>query len=141
MKVEISDLADRILEGIKVKSFPDDYIEEPDLPEFDLPPGRDVMMYRELEGVFVLFDVERIFFKDPYEAKYVYYCARKGLTHIRMPGVKSLKKILRDFQSDLENLRAIIEKDAERRGLDAEERNRVIQECARKLGYLDIMDI
>lgn len=142
MNDRIQETADRILSGIDIRVFPDGYIgESGQLPEFDLPEAEEVMMYRELEGVFVMFGYERIFFKDPYEAKYVYYCAKKGMARIRMPGTKALKKIIRDFQNDLESLRSQIEKEADRLGLNEDEKAEVVETCAKKLGYYDIMDI
>lgn len=142
MSKNLQETADRILSGLDIRVFPDGYLEDSaDMPQFDLPTGDEVMMYRELEGVFVMFGYERIFFKDPYEAKYVYYCAKKGMARIRMPDTRTLKKVIRDFQNDLESLRAQIEKEADRLGLNVEEKSEVVGLCAKKLGYYDIMDI
>ncbi len=142
MNDRLMEMAERILSGMDIRPFPDGYLEEGEkLAQFDLPEGKEIMMYRELEGVFVMFDYERIFFKDPYEAKYVYYCAKKGISRIRMPETKPLKRIIRDFQNDLESLRDQIEKEAARLGLDRDEQGKVVELCAQKLGYYDIMDI
>lgn len=142
MKEDVEHIADMVISKLEIRPFPDGYLTgATDLPEFDLPPGSEIMMYRELEGVFVMFDYERIFFKDPYEAKYVYYCAKRGMARIRMPRTSDLKRIIRDFQADMENLRAVIEKEGERFGLSGDERRVLVDICARKLGYYDIMDI
>lgn len=142
MTEDLEDIAGEILSRLDIRPFPDGYIEEGEkLAEFDLPDGDEIMMYRELEGVFVMFDYERVFFKDPYEAKYVYYCAKRGMSRIRMPGTASLRRIIKEFQSDVENLRSQLEKEAGRFRLNDDEKSRLIEICARKLGYDEIMDI
>lgn len=138
----MDEVAERIIEKINMRKFPEDYLESGEkMTEFQLPPGDEIMMYRELEGVFVMFDYERIFFKDPYEAKYVYYCAKQGMRVIRMPGTRTLKKLIRDFQADLENLRFEIEREAGKFNIGDAEIKKVIEVCSQKLGYYDIMDI
>lgn len=142
MSEELESISDGIIRSLDIRIFPDDYLPTDEkLTEFELPPGEEIMMYRELEGVFVMFDYERIFFKDPYEAKYVYYCAKRGMARIRMPGTKTLKKLIKEFQSDMENARFNIEKKAEKFNLSDDERSAVVEACSRKLGYHDIMDI
>lgn len=142
MSSTLDEVADAIIGKINYPKFPEDYLNTGEkLTEFQLPPGEEVMMYRELEGVFVMFDYERIFFKDPYEAKYVYYCAKKGMRTIQMPGTKGLKKLIRDFQTDLENLRFEIERESQNFDLTIADRKKIVEVCAQKLGYYDIMDI
>lgn len=142
MTGDMNSIAEKIVSGLAIRDFPDGYLQEDEeAAQFELPPGGEVVMYRELEGVFVMFDYERIFFKDPYEAKYVYYCAKKGLRHIRMPETKALKRILREFQSDIENLRTVINKVLRDMKLDAHEQAEIIRLCSEKVGYSDIMDV
>ncbi|AKA48002.1 hypothetical protein IX51_01620 [uncultured archaeon] len=142
MTEDLESIAEKILSSLDIRPFPDGYIEDGGkLAEFDLPKGDEVMMYRELEGVFVMFGYERIFFKDPYEAKYVYYCAKRGMSRIRMPETKPLKRIIKEFQADVENLRAQLEKEAAMFSLNDDERSRLVEICAGKLGYDGIMDI
>ncbi len=142
MPDDIEKLAERIISDIKPKSFPEDYLPADEkTTDFVIPQAEDIMMYRELEGVFVMLDGERIFFKDPYEAKYIFYCAKKGVTNVRIPGTRTLKRILKDFQSYLENVRYEVTREGEKYNLDEGQKDELIDACAKKLGYDLIADI
>lgn len=139
---KLEEAAERILAELKPKSFPDDYIPEDEkTTDFTIPKCQDVMMYRELEGVFVFLDGERIFFKDPYEAKYMFYCAKRGVTNVKMPHPKTLKRVLKEFHAYLENLRYEVEKECIKLNFADQEKDDIIRICAEKLGYDLIADI
>ncbi len=142
MSQDIEGIAEDIIGKISPRSFPEDYLPgDEQTADFTIPKSEEVMMYRELEGVYVMLDGERIFFKDPYEAKYIFYCAKSGVTTVRMPGTKTLKKILKEFQNYLEHLRYEVEKETDKLGLNEKDRDLVIDACSRKLGYDLIADI
>lgn len=142
MNGNLEETAERILAELNPKSFPEDYLPANEkTADFTIPKCEEIMMYRELEGVFVFLDGERIFFKDPYEAKYVFYCAKRGVTNVRIPNTKTLKRIVKEFQSYLENLRYEVDKECEKQSLAGEEKDEVVRICAEKLGYDLIADI
>lgn len=142
METTLEDIAQRILEDLNVPSFPDGYMRDGEkVTEHPIPTGTEIAMYRQLEGVSVMIGDEVLFFKNHYEAKFVYYCAKRGLDRARMPETQPLKRVLRDFQNDIEGLRKKIEDEAASRGLTDEETDEVIGICSSRLGYNDIMDI
>lgn len=95
----------RLIEGLSVKAYPGDFIGADYEGEYtDIPEGKEVSMYRELEGVFVMIDGERLFFNNPVYAKFIFYSAKAGLRRVRVPEAKLARKANRGLEQEIESL-------------------------------------
>ena len=80
---KLAGLATKIAAGITPRKFPDEFAELDPRGEITrIPGGKEVSMYRELEGVFVMIDGDRLFFNQPAFAKFIFYCAKAGVTEV-----------------------------------------------------------
>jgi hypothetical protein len=132
-------IASRIIDEMPLKRFPHDYIREADqYGNVEIPSGDEVIMFRQMEGVSLLIDEQTMFFNDAVEAKYIFYCAKAGITKAPMPERRTIKRIIREFNEDLESWRSGVEGRAIE--LSPENAPEVVEACIRKSGYYSIMN-
>ena len=93
---ERAEIMGELTRGIAAKSFPADFIGSDYEGEVtELPAGQEVSMYRELEGVFVMIDGDRLFFNQPAFAKFIFYCAKAGVTEVAVPEARAARKAVK----------------------------------------------
>lgn len=100
-----SRIIEEVTRGIVPKQFPEGFIGsdyEGDISR--IPSGKEVTMYRELEGVYIMIDGQRFFFNQPPYAKFVFYCAKAGITEVNVPEAKLAKKATKGLESEITNL-------------------------------------
>lgn len=148
MPVQLDDdsmehILSEITEGITVREFPTGFIsEEYEGDETAIPVGEEVSMYRELEGVFVMIDGQRLFFNNPAYAKFIFYCAKAGLSSVKVPEAKIAKKAVRALEQDVENLIHELESRLQASGFQGEVRKALLSGALKRVGaeyYLDIV--
>lgn len=102
---ELAETARKIAAGITPRKFPDDYVQlEPHGDITRIPRGEEVSMYRELEGVFVMIDGDRLFFNQPAFAKFIFYCAKAGVTEVAVPEAKAAKKAVKGLEQEINSV-------------------------------------
>ncbi len=92
-------------------------------------------MYRELEGVFVMINGERLFFNQPTFAKFIFYCAKSGVTEVSVPDAKAAKKAVKDLEQEINNTLYSIQQEMAKHGVPEAHKRKVL------LRTLDIMGI
>ncbi len=128
-------IADRIAAGITPRKFPDDYAEpDPHGETTHIPRGKEVSMYRELEGVFVMIDGDRLFFNQPAFAKFIFYCAKAGVTEVAVPDAKVAKKAVKGLEQEIGTVTYKIESELENLNLQEEEKRLIFQAALDRLG-------
>ncbi len=140
---KLAGLATKIAAGITPRKFPDDFADlEPQGEITRIPRGKEVSMYRELEGVFVMIDGNRLFFNQPPFAKFIFYCAKAGITEVAVPDAKVAKKAVKALEQEISNVTYRIESELENLNLGEGEKRETIQAVLDKLGlgyYSDIV--
>lgn len=132
-----------ITSGITPKAFPEGFIGndyEGDLSK--IPYGREVSMYRELEGVFIMIDGQRLFFNQPAFAKFVFYCAKAGITEFRVPDAKLAKKATKGLEEEISNVTYELRKRLRETNLGEKCEKELLEEALEYLGlgyYSDIV--
>ena len=136
-------IAERIASGITPRKFPEDYAElDPTGEVTHIPMGKEVSMYRELEGVFVMIDGDRLFFNQPAFAKFIFYCAKAGVTEVAVPDAKIAKKAVKGLEQEIGTVTYKIESELENLNLGEGEKKEIAQAVLDKLGlgyYSDIV--
>lgn len=133
----------RITAGLEPRIFPSGFIGtdyEGDITR--IPGGKEVSMYRELEGVFVMIDGQRLFFNQPVFAKFIFYCAKAGLTEVRVPDAKLARKATKGLEEEVTNITYEIRKRLEETHLGGEWEKELLEEALVHLGlgyYSDIV--
>lgn len=139
----MAEVASEIASGISPKKFPHDYVElDPRGEITSIPRGKEVSMYRELEGVFVMIDGDRLFFNQPAFAKFIFYCAKAGITDVAVPDAKAAKKAIKGLEQEIDTVASRIENDLGKYNLSEEEKKEIFQAVLEKLGlgyYSDIV--
>lgn len=119
------------------RKFPEDYVRGLKWEKvMEIPQGKEIFMYRETEGIYVVIDMEKFYFLDLALARFVQMCA---LTHNGVAQILShedASRVVRAFKNDLrrwenameENLRG----NPEKAGIKAQ--------LWRISGYGDIID-
>lgn len=102
---KLAPMAMEIASRITPRKFPDDYVElDPKGEITRVPHGKEVSMYRELEGVFVMIDGDRLFFNQPAFAKFIFYCAKAGVTEVAVPDAKAAKKAVKGLEQEINSV-------------------------------------
>ena len=102
---KLREIAGMIAADITPRRFPDDYVELDRNGEVTrIPAGKEVSMYRELEGIFVMIDGERLFFNQPAFAKFIFYCAKAGVTEVAVPEAKAAKKAVKGLEQEINSV-------------------------------------
>lgn len=133
----------KLTEGIVARAFPRDFIGidyEGDITK--IPKGQEVSMYRELEGVFVMIDGERLFFNNPAYAKFIFYCAKAGLTEVKVPDAKQAKKAVKGLEQEINNVIYELDRRLGELNLPEEEKKKKLENALKTLGigyYSDIV--
>ena len=140
---KLAGLATKIAAGITPRKFPDEFAELDPRGEITrIPGGKEVSMYRELEGVFVMIDGDRMFFNQPAFAKFIFYCAKAGVTEVAVPDAKVAKKAVKGLEQEIGNVTYSIESELDSLNLSEGEKREIIQAVLDKLGlgyYSDIV--
>ncbi len=111
----IESISREIAAGITPKRFPDDFLDQNQKGEITrIPAGTEVSMYRELEGVFVMIDGERLFFNQPIFAKFIFYCAKSGITEVHVPEAKDAKKAIKGLEQEINGILFSIDQEMEK---------------------------
>ena len=134
-KVSLTKVADDIISHINVKDFPYDYVSSIK-GTTKVRKGSKISLGSDLDGSYVSVDnvPEYRGTHDSLEmAKYVYYCMLRGLEEIPEP--EDPKKVVKEFEGDLETWRKSIEKEIKRITEDGKSTERLLVLCARKLNY------
>lgn len=132
-----------VTRGIEPKKFPEGFIGtdyEGDISR--IPSGREVSMYRELEGVFIMIDGQRLFFNQPAFAKFVFYCAKAGITEVKVPEAKLARKATKGLEEEITNVTYEIRKRLKETNLGEQWEKELLQESLEYLGlgyYSDIV--
>ncbi len=132
-----------ITAGIAPKTFPEGFIGtdyEGDTSR--IPSGLEVSMYRELEGVFIMIDGQRLFFNQPAFAKFVFYCAKAGITEVRVPDAKLAKKATKGLEEEISNITFELKKRLKETNLGEKWERELLEEALEYLGigyYSDIV--
>lgn len=138
----LSGIAREIAAGIAPRKFPDDYVElDPNGEITRIPAGREVSMYRELEGVFVMIDGDRLFFNQPAFAKFIFYCAKAGVTEVAVPEARAARKAVKALEQEINNVLYGIQQDMEKHGVPEGQKRAVLQEALKILGISYYDDI
>lgn len=132
-----------ITRGLNPKKFPEDFIGqdyEGDISH--IPAGKEVTMYRELEGVYIMIDGQRFFFNQPPYAKFVFYCAKAGITEVKVPDAKLSKTATKGLEGEITNMTFELRKRLKELNLGDQWEREVFQEALDQLGlgyYSDIV--
>ena len=138
-----SRIIEEVTRGIKTKKFPEGFIGsdfEGDISH--IPSGEEVTMYRELEGVYIMIDGQRFFFNQPPYAKFVFYCAKAGITEVKVPEAKLAKKATKGLEEEITNLTYELKKRIHEYSLGEQWERELLEEALRHLGvgyYSDIV--
>jgi len=131
-KISLSKAADDIILRIDVKDFPQDYVNKT-IGTIKIRKGSKVSQGRDLVGHYISIDGKKDYYNTPEMAKYVYYCALRGLDSTPVP--KDPKKVLKEFEQDLDTWRKSIEKEINSITDDDKYREKLFALCVRKLNY------
>ncbi len=133
---------DFIVSGITVKRFPYDYL-APGTPgdRLILPRAAEISMYRELEGIYLLLDGNRIFFNSQQQAKYAFYSAIYGSTDIVVPESREAARATRNYLVDLRKIYGEIESRIASLGCEGKGNEDLFVQCLEKLGIARIDEI
>ncbi len=132
-----------ITQGIEPKPFPDGFIGkdyEGDLSR--IPSGSEISMYRELEGVYIMIDGQRLFFNQPAFAKFVFYCAKAGITEVKVPDAKLAKKATKGLEEEISTVTHELRKRLKETNLGKKWEREILQQALEHLGlgyYTDIV--
>lgn len=138
-----SKIIEEVTRGIVTKKFPEDFIGsdyEGDIS--NIPYGREVSMYRELEGVYIMIDGQRFFFNQPPYAKFVFYCAKAGITEVKVPEAVLARKATKGLEEEITNVTFELKKRLRETNLGEEWEREILQEALESLGvgyYSDIV--
>lgn len=132
-----------ITSGIKPKTFPEGFIgTDYDGDMTRIPSGREVSMYRELEGVYLMIDGQRLFFNQMAYAKFVFYCAKAGITEIKVPDSELAKKATKGLEEEISNITHLLRKRLKETNLGEAWERELLGESLEYLGlgyYSDIV--
>lgn len=129
-------IASEIVQRSHVRRFPDDYILPQNIEKISIPQGDTVMMFRQDENVVVSIDSQRIYLRSLDQAKFIYYCAKKGLTEVYSPYHADIHEAIAKFEEDLDHTQRMI--DSSSKNLSEIEANELRTMCSLLLGYKDI---
>lgn len=132
-----------ITRGMEPKKFPEDFIgSDYDGDISNIPTGKEVSMYRELEGVYIMIDGQRFFFNQPPYAKFVFYCAKAGITEVKVPDAKLAKKATRELEEEITTVSYELRKRLRETNLGEQWERELLQEALDSMGigyYTDIV--
>ncbi|MCL4332336.1 MAG: F0F1 ATP synthase subunit delta [Candidatus Thermoplasmatota archaeon] len=116
----LQEMAESISRGIRLKKFPLDFWNgEPYGEHIEIPEG-DTMMFRKDEFVQVMIGDKRFNFMDHYLAKFLYYCAKTGVTSTCVPDRDILPDILSRFEEYLDSTKKVASVEIKALSLDQE---------------------
>ena len=140
---ERAEIMGELTRGIAAKSFPADFIGSDYEGEVtELPSGQEVSMYRELEGIYVMIDGQRLFFNNPVYAKFIFYSAKAGLRKVRVPDARIARKATKGLEQEMSNTIYEIQTRIEKYRLFEEEKKQLLDDALKALGagyYSDIV--
>ena len=88
---------------IGFRKFPDDYTAGMKWEaEMELPKGKDIFMYRETEGIYVVIDFKKFYFLDLALARFIQICALAGNTKAPILSHSDASRLVRAFKEDME---------------------------------------
>ncbi|HLH85543.1 MAG TPA: hypothetical protein VKU79_01600 [Thermoplasmataceae archaeon] len=130
-----------ILNQVKIKKFPEEYVElTRDMEVLELPAGDEISLYRELEGIYLLVDQHRIFFNNPILAKFCYYAAKNGSKTIAVPPPDKAKKAVKRYLEDLSNIKGLIDEKVDALHLTGGETENIKEKMYMSLGLYGIIE-
>lgn len=136
-------IIERVTDGVSVKRFPEGFIgDDYQGDETVIPSGKEVSMYRELEGVYVMIDGQRLFFNNPAYAKFIFYCAKAGLTRVKVPDSTLARRAVRGIEEEIEKTIYEISSRIDAMGISRDQKGAVLDEALRSIGagyYLDVV--
>ena len=136
---DIDEAVNSILGRLAVKRFPRDFLPEGTRGEIlRIPRASEISMYRELEGIYLLLDGNRIFFNNPVLAKYAFYAAKQGETEILVPGTDEAKKLLKEFREYTHQIRIRIQTEADSMNFPEDNSAEIVSACLSELGIDDL---
>ena len=122
--------AGRVLNTMKLKQFPDEFMPEGYTGrELSVNGFREISMYRELEGVNLLIDSERIFFSSIQQARFAYICLHSGKLKFLVPDDAESKMALKHYRQYIESLHDPVERKCREAGIPEELVESVAEKC------------
>ena len=132
--------AAKIIRDFPLKDFPGDFLREGyQGRDFSAHEFRELSMYRELEGVNLFIDGERIFFSSIQQAKFARICLISGKLKFRIPDDQDSKMAVRHYRQYLDSIYGDLLKAAIGVGLDEKSGEQVAEKCIEILNGEDNM--
>jgi hypothetical protein len=137
---EAREIAAKLIRKFPLNDFPGDFLPE-GYPgrDFSVHEFRDLSMYRELEGVNLFIDGERIFFSSIQQAKFARICLISGKLNFRIPDDQDSKMAVRHYRQYLDSIYGDFVKAAVESGLDEKTSEAVAEKCIEILNGEDDM--
>ena len=100
---------DDLKQRIGFKKFPEDYLTGVKWEKYmELPKGSDIFMYRETEGIYLVIDMEKLYFLDLALARFVQMCALTGNTSAPILSHSDASRVVKNFKNDIEKWDSIM---------------------------------
>jgi hypothetical protein len=133
----LSKVADDIIKQIPFKNFPDDYLKSYNkFKGLKIATDNNIGIGRDLMGNYVSIGKKKVYLDNKYDAKFVYYCAKRGLEKIKLPeDIADTQKILIEFEKDLRKWRNILNKNVEDITDDPKYKKKLTELCSNKINY------
>ena len=130
--VSLTKVVDEIIQRINIKQFPQDYVSNP-ISVINIKKGKNVALGMDLEGAYLSIDGKKEYYDSRELAKYVYYCALRGIDSVPVP--KHIKSTLAEFEEDLEAWKNQINEEVDGITDIVKQREKLFSLCTRKLNY------
>lgn len=128
----LSKLGDDIIARLNVKYFPQDYIGNV-AETINLRMWSTISKGEDLCGQYVSIDEDKEYYRSQEMARYVYYCAKRGLTNVPVP--EDIKSILSEFENDLDKWKNNLEREIETITDGEAYEKKLFKICINKLKY------
>jgi len=135
-RMPLSKIAENIIKEIKLKEFPDDYIENK-MGEIKIEIGSKVRIGKDLNGAFVSFDGNKKYYETEELARYIYYCAILGIGDVPIP--TNVKLVLEKFIEDVKSINSELNIKINTITENDEYKKKLYNLCIRKLGLSQII--
>ena len=132
-KQSLPKVADEIISKLSIREFPYEYISGNSSSTMNIDKGSVVLKGVDLKGIYVSIDGKKEYLKDSITAKYVYYCAKRGMESVPIP--EDIKSVLDDFERDLKNWKGSIEKEIDSITSEEKYREKLLFLCSKKINY------
>jgi type I restriction-modification system DNA methylase subunit len=136
----LAKVADDILNGIKLKHFPIDYVMASEIASVKkFPSGNNVELRIDLDGPFVLIENTKIHFENVQVAKYCYYSIKQGVTEVPIPNSRRVLESTKNFEEDVKNWRLEIGEEISLLTGDEKISEKLRKLCSAKAGLSGIL--